>query len=115
MKRCPKCGRILPKANFAINRAHKDGLACYCKECHNKLQNESRARKRMELRAAMSAVPTVPVASVPTEIPSAMEKRVVLTNETATGLEGFKSVLLIEELRRRGYRGKLEITREVRV
>jgi DNA-directed RNA polymerase subunit M/transcription elongation factor TFIIS len=117
MKRCPKCGRILPETSFAINRSAKDGLAFYCKECHNKAQNEARARKRHELREAITTL-TPKAATMPaptTEVPTAMETRTKMNDSTPTNLEGVKSVYLLEELRRRGYRGTLELTRSVRV
>lgn len=117
MKRCPKCGRILPETSFSTLRSSKDGLAFYCKECHNKAQNESRARKRRELREAIATVVPKTTTTPPptTTVPTAMETRTKMNDSTPTNLEGVKSVYLIEELRRRGYRGTLEITREVRV
>ena len=117
MKRCPKCGRILPETSFSTLRSSKDGLAFYCKECHNKAQNESRARKRRELREAIpSVVPKTTTTPPPTPaMPTAMETRTKMNDSAPTNLEGVKTVYLIEELRRRDYRGTLEITRKVRV
>ena len=34
-KRCSKCNRELPISEFANNKAQKDGLQCWCKECYN--------------------------------------------------------------------------------
>lgn len=39
-KRCKKCGRILPAEAFYKNKAHKDGLQPYCKECQNEYAKE---------------------------------------------------------------------------
>lgn len=39
-KRCKKCGRILPAKAFYKNKAHKDGLQPYCKECQNEYAKE---------------------------------------------------------------------------
>ena len=35
-KRCTKCNRELPISEFYKDNKAKDGLQCYCKECHNK-------------------------------------------------------------------------------
>lgn len=35
-KRCPKCGRELPLSEFYLNRATRDGLQTWCKECQKK-------------------------------------------------------------------------------
>ncbi|MGZ4126862.1 MAG: endonuclease VII domain-containing protein [Actinomycetota bacterium] len=34
-KRCPRCGATKDVAEFPRNRATHDGLATYCKPCHN--------------------------------------------------------------------------------
>ena len=34
-KVCGKCNRELPISEFANNKATKDGLQCWCKECYN--------------------------------------------------------------------------------
>lgn len=33
MKRCPRCGRILPETEFTKDRSRKDGLSVYCRLC----------------------------------------------------------------------------------
>lgn len=35
-KRCPICGETKVASEFPSNRSQKDGLASYCKPCHNK-------------------------------------------------------------------------------
>lgn len=35
MKRCPRCEQLKLKADFPSNRSRSDGLATYCKPCHN--------------------------------------------------------------------------------
>jgi hypothetical protein len=45
VKRCPRCGRHLPFAQFARNRSSKDGLGSYCRPCHNIVTRENRIRK----------------------------------------------------------------------
>ena len=39
-KRCPICGKTKPVEEFPRNRSKKDGLASYCKPCHNKKMRE---------------------------------------------------------------------------
>lgn len=39
-KRCPVCGETLPLTAFGSNRSKKDGLASYCKPCHNQKMRE---------------------------------------------------------------------------
>src|SRR5687768_11780653 len=34
MRRCPKCRQTKPRDAFARNRARKDGLDSWCRECH---------------------------------------------------------------------------------
>lgn len=38
MKICPKCGLEKPLDCFAKNKKQKDGLQCYCKQCHNSMK-----------------------------------------------------------------------------
>jgi len=33
-KICPKCGKEKPKSEFYKEKRRKDGLKCWCKECH---------------------------------------------------------------------------------
>jgi len=40
MKRCPDCGETKPVDEFPRNRSTKDGLAAYCKPCHNQKMKE---------------------------------------------------------------------------
>jgi Recombination endonuclease VII len=44
MKRCPCCGESKPLEDFPRNRRTKDGLAAYCKPCHNAKGRASRER-----------------------------------------------------------------------
>ena len=34
-KQCPQCNRILPIVEFSKNKNLKDGLQCWCKQCHS--------------------------------------------------------------------------------
>ena len=44
-KRCPRCGRNLPKEAFGKNRTTKDGLQNRCKECTNAQEKARKAAK----------------------------------------------------------------------
>jgi hypothetical protein len=44
VKRCPGCGQLKAADDFPRNRRSKDGLAFYCKPCHNARGRESKAR-----------------------------------------------------------------------
>jgi len=39
-KRCPNCRSVKAVGEFPKNRASKDGLATYCKPCHNQRMKE---------------------------------------------------------------------------
>lgn len=43
-KRCPGCESFKPFDAFPRNRATRDGIAVYCKPCHNARAKESRER-----------------------------------------------------------------------
>ena len=43
-KRCPACGRCLPIERFSRNRAMKDGLHYYCKDCQRVIAHRSYLR-----------------------------------------------------------------------
>ena len=42
MKRCPKCGRLLPANTVSFHKARysKNGLSAYCRICTNRIQRE---------------------------------------------------------------------------
>ena len=43
-KRCSKCGRVLPLADFNKSKLSKDGLQYYCKDCQKAIKKEWRAK-----------------------------------------------------------------------
>lgn len=89
-KKCKKCGQVLPVSEFATHWKSKDGYKNVCRIC------ESGRQKTM----ACSTVTTVVKRSV------------------EGGIEALKHIAakdLIEELRYRGYKGKLIFSREVLV
>ena len=50
MKRCPSCGRRLALSEFPKNRSSRDGLATYCKPCHNRIGRENREKRHGSTR-----------------------------------------------------------------
>jgi len=44
MKQCPNCGKKKPPEEFPRNKNTHDGLAFYCKPCHNAKVRESKER-----------------------------------------------------------------------
>lgn len=43
-RRCPRCGRVLPAAEFGRNEYTADGLQAYCRECTRAYFAEYRKR-----------------------------------------------------------------------
>jgi hypothetical protein len=43
-KRCPSCRNVKSREEFPKNRSSKDGLAAYCKPCHNRIIREQKER-----------------------------------------------------------------------
>jgi hypothetical protein len=41
---CPKCEQVKSREDFPRNRSSKDGLAAYCKPCHNQTTRETKQR-----------------------------------------------------------------------
>lgn len=88
-KRCNKCGRELPVTEFYKKAGTRDGLQYTCKDCQNayyKLYHQSRGTTNVVRKTSVSENPE---------------------------LSKFQPRELIEELRYRGYSGKLIITREI--
>ena len=53
-KRCGKCGRVLPLADFNRDKQTKDGLSCWCKACI-KAKNAQYYQENKEAIAQKSA------------------------------------------------------------
>ena len=86
-KICKKCGRELPISQFKNNCLSKDGTINICKDCYKKALRE-RKSKTEDI--------TPP-----------------LTKGCNPELSQFTPRELIDELKARGYRGKLSIVRKV--
>ena len=118
VKKCVKCGRVLTVDNFSKSSSAKDGLQSYCKECAARAALESQAKKKKGdvVGAKTGFQPTdTPKKTVDTQ--DAIERRVLSGAAYKVyahpELAKFSPRQLIEELRERGYRGKLTYTMEV--
>jgi hypothetical protein len=49
-KKCNKCKKWRPAAEYYKKRAHRDGLADWCKRCADKATNELRRIRRRKAR-----------------------------------------------------------------
>lgn len=83
MKTCRRCGRELPEKSFYPNKRYKDGLTTICKECHRSEVKAARGRAK-ELKA--------------------------LKARGVKALADYTPRELMDELKKRGYRGRLEYT-----
>lgn len=48
LKRCARCKELLSYAEFNKHKGTRDGLQCYCRECHKKAMKVSRKRASQE-------------------------------------------------------------------
>lgn len=51
MKWCPSCKQRKDESEFPRNRAARDGLATYCKPCHNAISRRNRTNKHGSTRS----------------------------------------------------------------
>lgn len=86
VKYCRKCHQFKPRTDFNKNSNHKDGLQSYCKECD---------REHGKLRNGTTGVYRLPKLFNDLSVCSVDE--------------------IMEELRRRGYKGKLTKTEEIEI
>lgn len=55
VKRCSRCGRVLPVGSFYRSRRNSDGYQCWCKECQHAVQRSTRSRRSASLLVSSSA------------------------------------------------------------
>ena len=94
-KTCRCCGRDLPIGSFAVNGW---GATSVCKECNTANRKKAHEKKTQEADALKNAK----------EAEEACGKKVSQARQMR--LSEFSPRELMEELARRGYRGKLEFT-----
>jgi NAD-dependent SIR2 family protein deacetylase len=46
MKTCSKCQEELDESSFSKNKASKDGLFCWCRDCHSEYKKKQYAAQR---------------------------------------------------------------------
>lgn len=85
VKKCSKCRRELPLTEFYNSKSMSDGKDCYCKDCRKLKQKEI------------------------------YNHRLGRTNGGNPALADFTPRQLIEELRARGYTGKLQYIQEIKI
>lgn len=89
-KTCKECGRLLTLDHFRLTPLSADGHANICKDCAKQKRQQKRQQKKDEFALMPSGGGNPELAK-------------------------FTPRELIEELRSRGYSGKLTITREIQV
>lgn len=94
-KLCKKCGRTLSIDKFNKMTSSIDGLQAYCKECHREMTKEGYYKRKAKVQEMKTQLAVATQKSAPQD------------------LSKFQPRELIEELRSRGYKGKLYLTREI--
>lgn len=102
-KKCSKCGRELPVEEFHKNKSSKDGLYCYCKECSGEIGKITREKKRIAAKCSNSV------------IPKNFFRQSTGGGNECNPLSKFTPRDLMEELARRGYKGKLSYVYEINI
>lgn len=91
MKKCKQCGEVKPLSMFNRQAKAKDGYMAHCKSCHAKYA----------IRAKENNAPKV--------VDAPKVEQSIVKECDDMGLSKVPARLLVHELRRRGYRGKLEL------
>lgn len=99
-KVCKKCGKELPTTEFYNNRANKDGLSDYCRECTKAYNKEhcNKATKAKTIKEEPARVSSVVKETVNNFLNKKPEAEKVITPYT---LSEVATVELIKELRSR--------------
>lgn len=91
MKKCKQCGEVKPISMFNKQAKAKDGHMAHCKSCHAKYA----------IRAKENYTPKI------VNAPKVEDS--IIRECQSYNLEKVPPRLLVAELRRRGYRGELEL------
>ena len=94
-KVCKKCGRELPIEKFFKDPKNAYGLKGNCKDCISEYQRERKLKMKSKQEVEIKDAPKVSDST--------------LKELSENHIEKIPSRLLISELRRRGYRGQLEL------
>jgi hypothetical protein len=96
-KKCGKCGQVLPVSEFYKCSASGDGYQWFCKKCQTsyKLKTAQRVKVKDEAKRPL-------IASIVGE-----------SYKRNPAFAGYQPRELIDELRARGYKGRLYITKEI--
>lgn len=97
MKKCCKCGRLLPKTSFNKNRKAKDGLQSECRECHAETMKAYHIKKAEEIKAMNTT-------SKEKESESKAQESKMIKVYSNVELAKFSPRQLMEELKARGFR-----------
>lgn len=101
MKKCYRCGRLLPKTAFNKNCRAKDGLQGECRECHAETMRAYHLKVAAEKKALKTAITTIE--QTMEQKTSTMEHKLTKVYAHA-GLSSFTPRQLMEELKARGFR-----------
>lgn len=101
MKKCYRCGRLLPKTSFNKNCRAKDGLQGECRECHAETMKAYHIKKAKEIKAVRNAIATSEQAM---EQKTAMMEHKLTKVYAHAGLSSFTPRQMMEELKARGFR-----------
>ena len=96
-KKCNKCGKELPMDRFYKRSSSRDGYTNTCKDCYNSLYFDKQKKTSTELDKMLNV---------------RNNSNIKPTNKE---LSSYTPRELIEELRSRGYSGKLQITHTITV
>ena len=98
MKKCSRCGKILPVSEFRKHKDTPDGLQYYCKECQVTATAEAKKKRDAKKKDAVKA--------------KTIEKVQDVFNDIAVpfvdpAISNATDDQLVEELKRRGYTGSI--------